>query len=88
MIALSCAGLVVVFVYDARHGDPYGRNVGSDWVLIVANGSTDVASGAFTHRLLHTATVTHGLSALAVFCFSLHSVTYQMKRGWDTVMHS
>ncbi len=82
MIALSCAGLVVVFVYDARHMEiPMGVMWAVIGFLIVANGSTDVASGAFTHGLLHTATVTHGLSALAAFCF-FFALSYISDETW------
>lgn len=82
MIALACSGLVVVFVYDARHMEiPMGVMWMVIGFLVVANVSADVASGAFARGLLHTATVTHGLSAVAAFCF-FFTLSYVSDETW------
>lgn len=82
MIALACAGLVVVFVYDARHMEiPMGVMWAVIGFLAVANIGADVASGAFARGLLHAAAVTHGLSAVAAFCF-FFALSYVSDETW------
>lgn len=81
-IALACAGLVVVFVYDARHMEiPMGVMWSVIGFLAVARIVADGAGGVLTAQVMQGATVTHGLAALAAFCF-FFALSYVSDETW------
>lgn len=82
VIAVACAGLVVVFVYDARHMEiPMGVMWSVIGFLVAALLSMDSAGGTFAQQLTHSMSVTHGLAASAAFGF-FFALSYVSDETW------